>query len=196
MDMATLVAELVKALAWPLTCTLLALCFRRQLIGLFDGLRLRRLKGKDFEIEFEETMKATKAIQPPGANSRVAIQKFALADMDDDLIVHAPQGAILAAWAKLEGTLVAASEQAGIKDGPSTNIGRILDGLAEKGALQPSTIQVITSLRHLRNLVAHSSDNAQDRITPGNAREFVTMANAAAWSVQVDVKAFLAKGAE
>ncbi len=200
MDVATLVVELVKALAWPLTLTLLALVFRKQLIGLFEGIRLRRLKGKDFEIEFEEAMKAVRKEIPQKAapmalkaEPEPAMQDLSPASVDDDLIIHAPQGAIVAAWTKLEGTLTSAAEQAGLKDISPTNVGRILDGLAKEGVLKPTTLQAITTLRHLRNLVVHSTGNAQERISPEKAREFVAMASAVAWTVEEDLRKFLAK---
>jgi hypothetical protein len=202
MDVATFVVELVKALAWPVTLILLAMFFRKQLIGLFEGLRLRRLKGKDFEIEFEEGMKAVRKEIPQKATltaqraepeSESARFDLSPDSIDDDLIAHAPQGAIVAAWTKLEGTLTSAAEQFGLTDVPPTSVGRILDGLAKKGVLQPTTLQAITTLRHLRNLVVHSTGSAQERISPEKAREFVAMASAVAWTVEGDVRNCLSK---
>jgi hypothetical protein len=54
MDCRTLVAEIVKALAWPLASIALALLARRPVQGLLDGLRLKKLKRGDWEAEFAE----------------------------------------------------------------------------------------------------------------------------------------------
>ena len=48
-------------------------------------------------------------------------------------------------------------------------------------------------LRHLRNLVVHSTGSAQERISPEKAREFVAMSSAVAWTVEEDLRKFLAK---
>ncbi len=54
MDKFTLIAEVAKALAWPVSALVMAWMARKPLISLVEGIRLTVLKRGEWELHFAE----------------------------------------------------------------------------------------------------------------------------------------------
>lgn len=71
MDLLTFIAELFKAIAWPIVTLVVALLFRQQIIALLARLRKGKLGSTEFE--FEQEVKALREQVPelpkPPANT-------------------------------------------------------------------------------------------------------------------------------
>ena len=63
MDPLSFIAEIVKALAWPLTALGIFLVLRRPLMGLIPVVA--RLKFKDLELDFDRRLAEASAAAPP-----------------------------------------------------------------------------------------------------------------------------------
>lgn len=193
MDILTFVAELTKALAWPIVVVVLILAFRAPLVRLFDGLRLRRLKHKDWEAEFEELREIVpKEVVEAGEKSKRSLLN-AMQPVEDDLLTYAPAGAVLAAWTRVEDALRAAGALLGLADPLSYGVAQVLTALSKAAVLKDSTRRSIDGLRHLRNLVVHGGAEARESLTPDRAREFTAMANAVVFAIEEDRQDYVAR---
>jgi hypothetical protein len=187
MDALTLVAEIIKAVAWPLAALGLALLFRKPAIGLVSGLKLRGIKSKAVELEFSQGIEELKMNLPAAPPAATATQDAA-AKLDVS-VAASPVEAILRAWNDVEGLLVASVAQGLVPSG--FVMPDVLQNLVEKGIIRQSTCDSVVGLYHLRNLAAHAPD---ERIPPLKAREFVTMAGAAKWAMEQDFKKHQSNG--
>ena len=192
MNLETLVAELVKALAWPVATIVLAVLFRRPLVTLVDGLRLRRLKGKDWEAEFIEVREAVAGAKEELPTAKEPARLPAPENLDA-LLRSDPSAAIVAALPLLDRTLITAAEKAGVRADGRFSTTKLAEQLEREGVLKPGTLRSITGLQHLRNLVVHGDPVSRESLSPERAREFVTMVNAIAFAIDQNVSDYLEK---
>jgi uncharacterized protein YutE (UPF0331/DUF86 family) len=182
MDAATVV-ELVKAGAWPVASIILAAMFRRPLIGLVRGIKLKSLKRGDWEANFQEALGEAKrevAALPALADASVTPN---LIEVDGALTGPAAVGSMITAWNGVEAAVADAAREAGVA---TPSFPEQLRALAEKGALATPTVDAISGLRHLRNLAVH----APEPIEPEKVREFLRMSNAVLFALSLNVKKF------
>ena len=177
---------MTKALAWPVATLVLALLFRQPIISLVSGLKLRRLKGKDWEAEFGQALEEARREIP--APTQVPRETPELAPKLQRSIVVSPGQAILQAWNEVEGLLVSSVAQEIAPSG--FVVPDVVESLSEKGIIDRSTRDAIVSLYHLRNLATHAPS---ERISPLQAREFVAMANAVKWAADQNIKKYLSR---
>jgi hypothetical protein len=181
MDAGTLIVEIVKAAAWPVATLFLALMFRVPVTSLFEGLRLKRVKRGDSEVEFFQKTSAE-----VGRNVAAALPSLAtglggppLPMVDaSDLSTGAPAVAAVArAWHQVEALIENAARDAGVT---GATFPEKLRTLVERGFLQPQTVDAVTGLRIMRNLV--------EPLAQGKAREFVELANGVAFAISMNLK--------
>lgn len=94
MDGLTFIAEMIKALAWPLAAVVIALIFRQQLRALLTRISKGRLGPAEFEFEQELKVLAAQSCVP--AEGAVATGAAVMAS------AVAGRQAILTAWRNLE----------------------------------------------------------------------------------------------
>jgi hypothetical protein len=173
MDGPTLVTEIVKAVAWPLSTLLIVVLLRKGVVGLVDGLRLSRLKYGEWMAEFEQAkQQAAQGLpkaQPPPSLPPQEI---------DELIATSPTGLVVTAWNDLERTVSGIAVEAGIGKAPFPIL---VKELLSKRIITPETVSALDGLRQMRNLVVHAPGG---EATLPRAREFATMADAMRWTVQ------------
>jgi hypothetical protein len=184
MDTSTLIAEILKATAWPLAALALALLFRKPVINLISGLKLRAIKGKDIELQFSDGIEELKKNIPTPPTPALTATREVTASLDA-FIATPPVAGILKAWNDVEGILVASVAKGLVPSG--FVMPDVVQGLVAKGIIQQSTGDSVVSLYHLRNLAAHAPD---ERISPLKAREFITMAMATKWALEQDLKKY------
>lgn len=157
--------SLVSALAWPLTVIWLAHSFRNELRGLLH--RLSKIKYKDAEATFEETLKTAEvqaaslplavplplenapSSEPSELDTRIA-QLYRIAEVS-------PRAAILEAWALVE----AAAGKSGFVQGasrPLVNPLLFVDWLIREGRIPAESAELMRTLKNLRNQAAHLPD--------------------------------------
>lgn len=149
MEIAALVLEYVKALAWPLVVLGLALIFRSELRDLVD--RIRIFKGLGFEAQLAEKLsrvaataekiekesgvrvKRRKAVKEPGAS---------------------PLERILSAWSDLEVLSYEVSRNRG-ENRPVTNVAQLFRALHRDGLVSEDLVGVARGLQGIRNDIVH-----------------------------------------
>jgi hypothetical protein len=172
------IAEMTKALAWPIAITILGLLFRSHLSGLLEGVKLRRLKKGEWLADFEtvaQEIRADLSIQVPAEETEAAAR---LPEETEDLAEIAPAAAVSQVWNQLEERVAAVAARAGITQ---KHLPELLRSLVEKGVIQSSVRDSVLGLRNMRNLAVHAPP---DRLTPKQAREFITMAEAIIWILE------------
>lgn len=145
---------LLDILIWPAVIVGLSLLLRRPLAQLLP--QAKKLKYKDFEMEFGEELKAA---------SREARQAFPelVSDKKAQLIAsveNLPNSAILGAWGEVEDEAEALLRKQNPtlelnSETPYKHMGELL---VMGGHLDTAKGKLFTELRRLRNKVAHAKD--------------------------------------
>lgn len=100
------IAEMARALAWPVAAVTLGLIFRRTIRSLLEGVRLRQIKKGEWSADFETAAREVRAELPSsvrnepvlGQSSRLDEQSLRIADI-------ASAAAIADHWNKLGGRI-------------------------------------------------------------------------------------------
>ena len=175
MYLLTFIAEMTKALAWPMAGVGIAVLARKPVSVLIQGIRLQKLKAAGWEFEFA---KQEEEVQRIVANIPAEKALPAPVTEGDGATVAAAAGAILVAWQDLERLVREAA-------GPSASnmpLANVADDLVKQGALQPETANGLRGLQQLRNLAVHApSDEA---LSPARVGNFTTMATALRWTIE------------
>lgn len=184
MNALTFIAEMTKALAWPLGLVVLGLIFKSHLRGLLEGVRLRRVQKGEWLADFETVAREVRA-ELPGQDQVLGQAKgseISLIEENERLLEIAPTTAVSQAWNQLEDRLTSVASSAGIAQ---KRLPELLRTLVEKGVIKPSVSDSILGLRNMRNLAVHAPP---DRLSTTQAREFLTMAEAITWTLQQSLK--------
>ncbi|KZN70465.1 DUF4145 domain-containing protein [Pseudoalteromonas luteoviolacea] len=167
--------EIIKALAWPVAVVWLGHLFRAELRGLIT--RLTALKHGDTEISFNQDLKQAEQKASELEQSKEAVSESSPEELSQKerlyrLAEISPRAAIVEAWTLIEIAAVKSDLTTGsaIK---RTNPKLILDHLASTGNFSPNSIEVINSLRQLRNRASHLPDFA---ITQDEAERYLDLA--------------------
>jgi hypothetical protein len=170
------IADVIKAVAWPLVTLVVAIMLRKPFTSLIDAVR--QIKYGGVEAQFE---RGTENLQRDLAKSAVHEAAMGAGVATGE---KSPLMTVTAAWRDVEQAIRAGAHlRLGIEDG-TISPAKLLERLVEKGALQPSTGDAARTLLHLRNLAesAQSEHNLAERVP-----SFVTMARAVGWAIHLDL---------
>ncbi len=176
MDWLAFIAELVKALAWPLTALIIFAVLRRPLLRMIP--LLERLKYRELEVDFgrrlEEVATVAAALND-GANHAAPT-----ASVDSNLlqlVAVSPRAAILEAWIRLEQAAIAAARRYNVtvSSGQLRSPQQLIQFLEENGVIDARQAGVFHELRGLRNSAAHATTF---KPSPEAAVEYLHLAHA------------------
>lgn len=184
MDAQTLVAEIVKALAWPLSTIVVVMILRRPLNGIVEGLRLARLKYGEWVAEFEQAKEQATLVLPKD------LPPEALPMLPGNADSASATGRILTAWVGLEHIVSKMAADAGAS---GTNFRARVTALSRLGKITPKTLNALNGLQQMRNLAVHAPGG---ETTLARANEFVTLAEAMAWTLKDEATRASKKDAE
>ncbi len=159
MDTMTFVAEMTKALAWPVTILLALLLLRRPLANLIP--LLQRLRYKDLELDFgkgvqelalevKKELPGDKEVKPARARANPVVE----------LAKSSPRAAVLEAWLEVEEAAIEATKRHGLKltDRERRSPSTLEEALVDVKVLDKNKQGIFSRLRRLRNAAAHASD--------------------------------------
>lgn len=189
-----LIAQLVSALAWPLTVIIIVLIFRREFRAAAG--RLRTLAYKDFKAEFErDLMKLEGEVRQLPEKPIQSLPEHTDTkprQTDEAVLLRlteiSPRAAIMEAWRNIEVTTKQVADVHGISVGGNIAGARAINDLVKKGLLPGSVLPIYERMRRLRARAAHAKDFA---IEQDEAERYVEMAHAFHMSLR-----FLLKQAE
>ncbi len=175
MDWLTFAAQLISALAWPVTVLLMILILRRPLTALFP--LLQRLRFQGIELDFSRQVHALAfeaRDQLPGVRGVLDADE-PLRDQWVELAQFSPRAVVLEAWLYLEKAAIEASRRHGLKLKSADLRSPLVLGqaLEEAGILEGNTATIYHRLRNLRNAAVHASEFA---FTPDSAIEYADLA--------------------
>lgn len=180
MDTLAFVASVISSLAWPMTTVVALILMRKQLIELIPGIR--RLKYKDFEVDFgeklqkiEESVRTIETPQSAKMQLPADVQPEPLPQTQEELFNRlvglSPNAAILESWRNVERTLDFYFDFRGIERPRSAQtIGGHLD---HDPNFPPQLVAAYQELRLLRNRAAHSTED----LTAAHAKQFSALAD-------------------
>jgi hypothetical protein len=158
MDILTLIAEILKACAWPVTTLLIIFLLKTELRQIIP--KIHRIKFKDIEIEINEMYSEAQKVLP--LKTEVKYLESGKEDLEtrlERLSEISQRAAITEAWLELENVAVKAintrMKTRGIWD--SKNSGKIEEMLINTGLLNKEAKGLYSSLRRIRNQAAHES---------------------------------------
>ncbi|MEZ8286671.1 DUF4145 domain-containing protein [Vibrio sp. 10N.261.51.A1] len=177
------IVEIIKALAWPVAFVWLGYLFRNEVRSLMG--RLTALKHGDTEISFNRGLeqveqKASEIVQPKEPVHESTPEELSQKEQLYRLAEISPRAAIVEAWTLIETAAVKSDLTTGTAF-KRTNPKLILDHLANTGHFSPNSIEVINSLRQLRNRASHMPDFA---ITQEEAERYLDLAIKSAHTIE------------
>jgi hypothetical protein len=180
MDRFTLIAEIIKAVAWPISTLVIMLVLRKPTLALVEGLRLARLKYGDWEAEFDHKAQGVQKNLEAASGTKALPAGPPPPPQLEEAIASSPTAVVVTAWADLESTVKDIGAKMKIT-GPSQGVIRELN---KRGLVTAGTMSAIEGLRQMRNLVVHAPNGAASL---ARAQEFATMAEAMAWTIQQEL---------
>ncbi|MBN6350233.1 hypothetical protein JZM10_01965 [Providencia rettgeri] len=172
MDVLKFFSELIKALAWPMATIILVILLRKPVVELIP--LLRRLKYKEFELEFSKEVSELKAEVEAIAKEKspsVPVSSSRLLD----LVSFSTPAAIMEAWLEVESAAISTASSFW---GQSTNDAlkntqKLGEYLLQCKVIDREQLDIFNKLRHLRNKVAHARDL---NLSESDARSYVQLA--------------------
>ena len=165
--------EILEILVWPAALIVLVVILRKPLADLLRTAR--KVKYKDFEIEFQKGIdslkqEASEALPDTAEpeNGKVEVDLFELAEVS-------PSAAVLEAWRSVETSAKALIAGRGheVDYDVATPYKMIQDILVGGKIIEEKKGKIFNELRQLRNKVAHATGY---RLTTEQAEEYVRLA--------------------
>ncbi|MEZ8241907.1 MULTISPECIES: hypothetical protein [unclassified Vibrio] len=177
------IVEIIKALAWPVSVVWLGYLFRAEVRGLLA--RLTALKHGETEISFSHDLQQAEQKASELEQSKEVVGESTPEDLSQKerlyrLAEISPRAAIVEAWTLIEIAAVKNDLTTGTTV-KRTNPKLILDHLASTGNFSPNSIEVINSLRQLRNRASHLPDFA---ISQDEAERYLDLALNSAHAIE------------
>jgi uncharacterized protein YutE (UPF0331/DUF86 family) len=165
MDTLTFIAEIIKAVIWPLTIIGILVILRKPILNYFPAIE--KLKYGDWELDFAKQVHKLAKEAKESLDS--ALSKFDDATQDDykkllDIAQVSPRAALLEAWMTLESVAFQVMKQKDPKLTTTILKTPLQFGitLEKQGIINCSQKEIFDKLRNLRNAAAHAMDFAFD----------------------------------
>lgn len=154
MDSLTFIAEITKALAWPIVAVAISLVFRRQLQGLLA--RIKKGKVGPAEFEFEQGVRELRQELPKG----LPLPPLPAPEEPGALkVIAEPRTVVLEAWLKLETALEELGKKTNLHNAlAAPNSPYLANALTKAGILEPWLLNLYRDLRRLRNQATHERE--------------------------------------
>jgi len=169
------IASVIAALAWPLSIVILFSFLRRPILELVP--LLRRLKIKEFELEFREGLDAAKPKVILMGNERQKAIEGLLKPREHYLRLAeiSKRSAIMEAWLEVEAAASDAYVRL-VEPGMKVFMGsrETADFLRGRNLISEDDYKVYVELSRLRNRAAHEIDNLD--INDAVVREYIDLA--------------------
>jgi len=158
MDPLTFVAELAKALSWPVAAVAIALIFREQIRALLQRIKKGKVGPAEFEFEerVAELRRETAEAQPPSTPVEVSPSLVSQALND-------PRGAIVSAWLQVEEAARDLALSRGlIPPKMAKSAVSLIRAIQKAEIVNLQHLGLFDALRDLRNRAVHDADFSPD----------------------------------
>lgn len=175
MDWLTFIAEITKAIAWPIAIVIAVAIFRAPLLTLLH--ELKRLKWKDVELEFEKEVLKAKAELPQVQVSTQPATQLIEGDSEArllNLLEISPKAAVLEAWLQVEREALELLRRKQVALPPSITPLRTLELLLQHKLLDKNGQALFNAIRKLRNRAVHENET---EISEKAALDYISMAS-------------------
>ncbi|MDN4262812.1 DUF4145 domain-containing protein, partial [Citrobacter freundii] len=159
-EVMVIIAEIIKAIAWPIAAIWIAMLFKNEVRSLFG--RVSQFKYKELEAQFEKGIETAKhQAQQLDHDKRKAFRKASINgvlttfEQFNRIALTSPRAAIIEYWLDLEAAVGAAAKKAGISN---SNISNQVSQLIEMGHIPANVMPLFHQLKDLRNQAAHMPD--------------------------------------
>ena len=151
-DWPAFAADLVTALAWPLSALVIALIFRRPLLALLA--RLDELSWGDKSARFAQRLDRLESEASPAPPEPDGPDIALTGDHARflKLLDLSPGAAVLDSWSGVEEALQSLASEHAVANPDASEAGRTLQ---KRGILPARTVGMIEEMRRLRNAAAH-----------------------------------------
>ena len=166
------IIELLGVIAWPATVIIAIILLKKEIHALLA--RLTKVKVKDIEAEFRESMKKLEqAEESSAAPSAEAKRKFIQgvdADRFTRLLQVSTRAAITEAWIEVERASALVAKTLGVLEGRQPIASIVLKMLMDENLFKPQMLEAYYTARRLRNEASHfpefsiSTDEAEKYI--------------------------------
>lgn len=170
MEIMNFIAALVEAMAWPLAIFILLLLFRKPITELLA--RITKISHNGTTIDL-----GTLKDLPTETADSIEIDERA-----QNAILRDPRAAIIEAWIRLEWAARDILQGLGVPGHPGSPA-QVIRNLQDRQLLQGSLYELLSELRHVRNMAAHQLEMDIDE---EYAREYVELTERAIASIRAN----------
>jgi hypothetical protein len=183
LDRFTFIAEMTKALAWPVVTVVVALLARKPVKLLIEGVRLQKLKVAGWEAEFgklEAKVQEQVAELPvaAAANSTPSVTASMTSADADALAI------IVGNWVELERRVLGAARER-FGDQAEKHFPQALNQLLQEHVVSAATVEALRGLQAMRNLAVHAPD---EKTLAGRVPHFTSLAQAMRFTLDHELK--------
>lgn len=176
MDALTFVSEALKSLAWPAVVVFLVLMLKKPITELIP--LLRKLKYKELEMEFSETVAALKS-ESDTSKAAVGTPEISQTQPQNrllQLVSFSTRAAIMEAWLEVEAAATAAASSFWSQPPSDTfkNSPRLGEYLLQCKVIDAKQLEIFNKLKQLRNKAAHAEEL---NLSEHDARSYVELAS-------------------
>lgn len=168
------IIKLVENAVWPATVIFALILFRIPLTKLLSRLKAVEFSGGKISAQFEIGLSYLESAggydEPPAfPNARYGgLSHFYVPNWSrrfEELARISPNAAIMQVWAEIEAVLIVLAKSVNFDfTNRAPNISVLLKHLRSQQVLSTTQVRLITELRNLRNLAAHSSGDDQPSV--------------------------------
>lgn len=176
MSWLSFIAEMTKAVAWPIAIVVAAWIFRDPLLKLLH--ELKRLKWRDVELEFEKEILKAKA-ELPNIQLRKNDVGHVIGDMDIEskllnLLEISPKAAVLEAWLNIEREVSDLLKRKNVELEPGLSRLGLMQLLINCKLIDKKGRELLDTVRKLRNRAANEHET---EISENAALDYIEMAS-------------------
>jgi hypothetical protein len=163
MNLLDLIASVTASIAWPAAAAFVVFFLRDEVRGLLRSLRITRLKMKDFEAEFVESVSQVEKELAGPKESQILID-VPISDRSLKLLDADPNYAVLDAWKEIESKIrdVSVSKLDNARNMP---ISRHIMALVKAELLPTEIGYALQELSAARNQIVHESEFKLNKAT-------------------------------
>lgn len=159
------IPKILQAVTWPITVLIIVFILKNPIFKLLD--QTKKLKYKDFEIEFDKDLNDLNARVKEKKKKTKIPENFKNKYFNENFDIIPSRGKLIEAWLSLETSIMSSASSFDLDSrDKKLNLHEALRILNKNEILDRENLDIINELRQLRNRLVHfrESDIKEDEI--------------------------------
>jgi hypothetical protein len=167
------ISQLISSLAWPVMIIIIALVFKKPLLGLIE--KVKNINVGNFAAEFQQKLDDISTIPTLPAQKKSDQIKLSFNQEIEEIAKISPEAAISLAWSKIEYAIKEKEKELrifAIENEFSFSVIRIIELMQKQGKIDEKESKAIITMYQLRNSVIHNIGSNEIKINKDIASNY------------------------